>query len=94
MPQTARSERIEARITPDALATVRLAAEMQGRSLSDFIVTAAEQAARQTIEELQIVRLSADDQRRFAEALLTDKTEPAPAMKRAAARHQRLFGSP
>ena len=41
-----RSARIEARIAPDALAVVKLAAEMQGRSISDFVVAAAQEAAR------------------------------------------------
>ena len=36
-----RSARIEARIAPDALAVVKRAAELQGRSVSDFIVAAA-----------------------------------------------------
>ena len=87
----ARSERIEARIAPDMLATVRRAAEMQGRSVSDFVVTAAEQAARKTIEDLSLVRLSAEDQLRFVEALLDDDAQPAPAMERAAERHRRLL---
>ena len=36
-----RTSRIEARIAPEALAVVRRAAEIQGRSLSDFMVAAA-----------------------------------------------------
>ena len=36
-----RSARIEGRIAPDALAVVKRAAELQGRSVSDFIVAAA-----------------------------------------------------
>ena len=94
MAQVPRSERIEARIAPDALATVRRAAEMEGRSLSDFVVAAAEHAARRTIEDLQIVRLSADDQLRFVESLLNEDAQPAPAMARAAESHKRLFGEP
>ena len=94
MAQVARSERIEARIAPDALAIVRRAAEMEGRSLSDFVVAAAEHAARRTIEDLQIVRLSADDQLRFVESLLNEDAQPAPAMARASENHKRLFGEP
>ena len=38
MPQQAdRTARIEARIAPDALRIVRRAAEIQGRSVSDFV---------------------------------------------------------
>jgi uncharacterized protein (DUF1778 family) len=89
-PQT-RSERIEARTTPDTLALVRRAAELQGRSLSEFIVSAAEQAARKAVEDAQIIRLSHEDQLRFVEALL-NPLSPAPAMQRAFDHHRRLIG--
>ena len=86
-----RSERIEARTTPDTLAIVRRAAEIQGRSVSEFVISAAERAARQTIEEEQILRLSASDQLRFVESLL-DPAQPASAMQRALEYHRRLIG--
>lgn len=92
--QSTRSKRIEARIAPEVLATVRRAAEMQGRSLSEFVVQAAEQAAQRTIENLQVVRLSSEDQIRFVESLLNENAEPAPAMRRAAEHHRNLFGKP
>ena len=84
-----RTARLEARITPDALAVVRRAAELQGRSVSDFVVAAAQDAANRTIEETQIIRLSVEDQRRFADLLL-NPPEPAPALLRAAEAHKRL----
>ena len=40
-PKPARTARVEARIAPDALAVVRRAAELRGRSAGDFLVTAA-----------------------------------------------------
>lgn len=92
MPQAVRSERLEARIAPDILATVRRAAEMQGRSLSDFVVAAAEAAARTAIADAQVIRLSAEDQLRFVTALLDDDARPVPAMTRAAERRRRLLG--
>ena len=49
---------------------VRRAAELQGRSISDFVVAAAQEVAHRTIEETQTIRLSADDQRRFVDLLL------------------------
>lgn len=92
MPRTqVKSERIEARVTADALSVIRQAAEMTGRSLSDFIVSAAERDAHRTIEEEQIVRLSAEDQRRFVDRLL-NPSEPAPAMQRAFEHRQKLLG--
>ena len=84
--EQARTTRIEARIALDALAIVKRAAELQGRSLSDFVVAAAQDAAIRTIEETGIIRLSVDDQRLFAEAIINP---PAPneAMRRAARLH-------
>jgi len=46
-----RTSRIEARIAPDALKVVRRAAEIQGRSVSDFVVAAAQEVATRTIED-------------------------------------------
>jgi uncharacterized protein (DUF1778 family) len=85
-----RTARIEARISPEALIAVKRAAELQGRSVSDFIVSAAQEAAHRTIEEAQIIRLSVEDQRAFAEAIV-NPPPPAPALIRAAKAHRRLI---
>jgi uncharacterized protein (DUF1778 family) len=87
-----RTARIEARIAPDALALVKHAAEMQGRSVSDFVVAAAQEAAHRAIEESQIIRLSVEDQRLFVDLLL-NPPPPAPALMRAKEAHTALFGS-
>jgi len=88
--EASRTQRIEARITPEALAVVKRAAEIQGRSVSDFVVAAAQEAAHRTIEETQIIRLSVEDQRAFAEAIL-NPPEPTPALRRAFRRHRELI---
>lgn len=90
--EPARTARIEARIAPDVLSLVKQAAEMQGRSVSDFVVSAAQEAAHRAIEEAQIIRLSAEDQRRFVELLL-NPPPPAPALERAKEAHATLFGA-
>ena len=87
--ESSRTSRIEARISPDALLVVKRAAELQGRSLSDFVVAAAQEAAQRTIEEAALIRLSVEDQTRFAELLL-NPPEPSDALKRAKAAHGRL----
>ena len=84
-----RSARIEARIAPDALAVVKRAAELQGRSVSDFVVAAAQEAAHRMIEETEIIRISVEDQRRLAEALL-NPPPPTAALIHAAEHHRRL----
>lgn len=91
MPTTGnRTARIEARIAPSALAIVKRAAEIQGRSVSDFVVAAAQEAAHRTIEEAQLIQLSVEDQRRFVELLL-DPPPLAPALERAREAHARLI---
>lgn len=87
-----RTARIEARITPAALAVVRRAAEIQGRSVSDFVVAAAQEAASRTIEETEIIRLSVEGQRQIAELLL-NPPRPGRALKRAFRRRRELFGA-
>lgn len=87
-----RTTRVEARIAPDGLAVVRRAAEIQGRSVSDFLVVAALDAAHRTIEEAQIIRLSVEDQQRFVKALLNPPDLPA-ALQRAAKAHKKLIAS-
>lgn len=88
-----RTARIEARIAPEALAIVKRAAEIQGRSVSDFVVAAAAEAARQAIEDAQVIRLSIEDQRAFAEAILNPPA-PTPALRRAFRRHRELIQQP
>ena len=89
---TSRTTRVEARIAPDVLAVVRRAAELQGRSVSDFLVMSAQEAAYRAIEDEQIIRLSVKDQQRFAELLLNPPAV-TPAMKRAFKAHKKLISS-
>ena len=85
-----RTARIEARIAPEVLAVVKRAAEIQGRSVSDFVVSAAQEAAHRTIEETQIIRLSVEDQRAFAEAIL-NPPPLTPAMESAIERYRKVI---
>ena len=90
MPKS-REPRLDIRTTPEVLTILKRAAEIEGRSLSDFVVAAASEAARQTIEQTEIIRLSGEDARRFVEHLL-DPPPIAPTMVRAFEHHKRLVG--
>lgn len=94
MPQKNRSDstpaRLEARISQDLHALLKRAATIQGRTMTDFVVTAVERAARKAIEETEILRLCVADQKLFADALI-NPPKPAPAMERAAKRHAALI---
>lgn len=88
--ETTRSSRLEARLPADTLAVIKRAAEIQGRSLSDFVVAAAQEMAQRTIEESNVIRMSLEDQRRFVDLLITP---PAPnqALQNAAKAHADLI---
>ncbi len=50
----------------------------------------AQEEVCRTLENAEIIRLSVEDQRRFAEAIL-NPPEPVPALRRALAKHRELF---
>jgi len=83
---------------PDPPTTARLearpkrAAEIQGCTLTDFVVATAGEAACRTIEQAEIIRLFVEDQRWIAELLL-NPPEPAPALIRAFERRRELPGA-
>lgn len=90
--QTApRQARLEARIAPEVHEMLKRAAEIEGRSLTDFVVAAASAAARQTIAQTEGLHLSGESARFVAE-LLIEPPPPSPAMQRARADHERLIG--
>jgi uncharacterized protein (DUF1778 family) len=82
--------RLEARISTDLHAMLKRAAAIQGRTLTDFVVAAVQQAAHQAIEQSEVIRLSVADQHSFANALLAPP-KPAPALKRAFAQQRKLI---
>ncbi|ACC76479.1 DUF1778 domain-containing protein [Paraburkholderia caribensis] len=84
--------RLEARISPETRELLRRAAELQGRSLSDFVVSAAQDAALRVIFERELLQLALDDQQRFAESLLAP-AEPADALRHAFARRRTLIST-
>lgn len=91
MPATTTSTaRLEARISTDLHAMLKRAAELQGRTMTDFVVAAVQEAAQRAIEQAEVIRLSLADQECFAQALLSPP-KPAPALERAFARRSKLL---
>ncbi|MDZ5647461.1 DUF1778 domain-containing protein [Nitrospirillum sp. BR 11828] len=64
-----RSERLEARITAEQKDLIERAAALQGRSITDFVLTSVQDAARRAIDEHQRLELSIRDSQAFVEAL-------------------------
>ena len=90
MPAAISPARLEARISTDLHSMLKRAAELQGRTITDFVVSAVQDAAQQAIERAEVIRLSLADQDCFAQALLSPP-EPSPALKRAFARRLSLI---
>ncbi len=73
-----RGERLETRVTADQKRLIEHAAALQGRSLTDFVLTSLQDAARRAIEEHQHLELSVRDSQVFVQALV----EPRPVNER------------
>lgn len=67
---TEKTARLEARITEQQKALFMRAAELTGRSLTDFVVTSAQESAARTLREHETLMLSSLDRKAFVEALL------------------------
>ena len=88
-PATAR---LEARISAELHATLKRAAELQDRTVTDFVIAAVQDAAQRAIEKAGVVSLSLADQQRFAHAL-SAPPPPNAALKRAFARRRKLIAA-
>jgi uncharacterized protein (DUF1778 family) len=67
---TTANERLEARVTPEQKELIKEAADLQGVTLTDFIVSSVHQAAVRALEAQHVLELSRTDQKAFVKALL------------------------
>ena len=69
----ARVQRLETRVTAEQKLLIERAAALQGRTVTDFVLTSVQDAARRAIEAHQQLELSVCDSDAFVEALLNPK---------------------
>lgn len=81
-------ERLEARVSPDTKALCQKAAMLQGRSVTDFVISSAVEAAKRIIHENEFIELSRQDRIAFVETLL-DPPVPSVRLREAVRRHGR-----
>ncbi len=86
-----RSERLEARITTDQKALIQRAAELEGRSVTDYVVSSVQDAAKRTVEAHDLMVLSAAESRAFVDALL-DPPPISDRLRDSVRRHQAMTG--
>jgi uncharacterized protein (DUF1778 family) len=77
--------RFDARLNEDQKILIQRAADLEGRTMTDFVLHSAETAAERTIEERAMLILSARATEAFVDAIL-NPAAPGPVL-RAAARH-------
>jgi uncharacterized protein (DUF1778 family) len=68
-----RAQRLETRVTAEQKALIEHAAALQGRTVTDFVLTSVQDAARRAIEEHRQFELSVRDSQAFVNALLNPK---------------------
>jgi uncharacterized protein (DUF1778 family) len=81
--KSAKTTRLEARLTPVQKSMIERAAALEGRSISDFVVNTVQQAAKTVIAEYEVLRLNGEESRAFVERIL-NPPEPNKALKQAA----------
>jgi uncharacterized protein (DUF1778 family) len=86
-----RDARLEARISAAQKARLQQAAALSGRTLSEFVVASAQEAANRVIQEHEAVRLSRAEQVAFVSALLKPPA-PSARLRRAAAAYRKQVG--
>lgn len=77
--------RFDARLNEEQKILIQKAADLEGRTMTDFVLHSAETAAERTIEERAMLIMSARETEAFVDAIF-NPAEPG-AVLRAAARH-------
>ena len=89
--QTAKTARLEARLTDAQKTLFQHAADLTGRSLTEFVVSSAQEVAARTVRENEVLTLSGRDRQVFVEALLKP-ISPNKRLRQAASRYKSVSG--
>ena len=86
-----RGARLEARISAEQKALFQQAATLSARTLSEFVVASAQEAAARIIQTHEAMALSREEQIRFVSALL-EPPAPNAALRKAARQYRAQTG--
>lgn len=84
--------RFDARLPREVRDLLSRAADLEGVTLTEFVIAAAKRAAALSIERASILRLSVDDSVLFAKAMAGPAPEPTATLQRAFQRHREFRG--
>jgi uncharacterized protein (DUF1778 family) len=88
---SSRAARLEARVTTNQKTLLQRAATLSGRTLSEFVVASAEEAAAKLIRERETISLTRKEQIAFVTALL-EPSPPNARLRKAAAKYRQQLG--
>ena len=80
-------ERVKARLNPEQKRRIEYPASLKGTSISDFMVSSADDAAVRAIEQHEVWTLTGRDREAFVKALLHPPA-PSPRMRAAVRRYR------
>jgi len=86
-PSKFKAYRFDARLNEDQKILIQRAADLEGRTMTDFVLHSAETAAERTIEARAMLILSARETETFVDAIL-GPAEPGPILRAAARRYK------
>ena len=83
--------RFDARLNRQQKTLIQRAADLEGRTMTDFVLHSAETAAERTIQERAMLVLSARETEAFVNAIL-QPAEPGPVLRVAARHYKKSLG--
>lgn len=87
-----KSYRFDARLNAEQKLLIQRAADLEGRSMTDFVLHSAELAAQRTMERRATLVLSARETEAFVDAVL-NPPKPGPVLRRAAGDYRKKTAS-
>jgi uncharacterized protein (DUF1778 family) len=87
----AKTYRFDARLNEEQKLLIQRAADLEGCTMTDFVLHSAEAAAERTIEKRAMLILTARETETFANAIL-NPPDPGPVLRQAAREHRENLG--
>lgn len=87
-PDKPRNARLEVRVSSEQKNLFQRAASLSGRTLSEFVIDSAQEAAARIVQEHEVIHLSREEQIAFVSALLAP-SEPGARLKKAIQSYRR-----
>jgi uncharacterized protein (DUF1778 family) len=87
----AKTYRFDARLNEDQKLLIQRAADLEGRSMTDFVLHSAQAAAERTIESRAVLILTARETEAFVDAILNPR-EPGPVLRKAVREYREKMG--